>query len=97
MAAAARAAGRDPSEGRLLAVTKSVPAGAAADLCHLGTLDLGESRADELAAKHAHLARAGLAPRWHFVGHLQRNKARRVLRLADEIHSVDSAALWEIL
>jgi uncharacterized pyridoxal phosphate-containing UPF0001 family protein len=35
--------------------------------------------------------------RWHFVGHLQRNKARRVLSRADVIHSVDSEALWRTL
>jgi pyridoxal phosphate enzyme (YggS family) len=97
IAAACRAAGRDPSEVRLVAITKSVPAELAAELVALGHADLGENRADALAAKHAALAARALAPRWHFVGHLQRNKARRVLELADEIHSVDSPALWETL
>jgi pyridoxal phosphate enzyme (YggS family) len=95
MAAAARDAGRDPAAVELVAVTKSVPAATAAALVALGVLDLGESRLQDLEAK----ARAlGPAPiRWHFVGHVQRNKARRVLRLAHAIHSVDSRALWEAL
>ncbi len=94
---AASSAGRDPAEVRLVGVTKGASPEAAALLCSLGTDELGESRADELERKHAWFAARGLRARWHFLGHLQRNKAARVLALADEIHSVDSLRLLETL
>jgi len=97
VAAACRAANRDPAHVRVVAVTKSVRPERAAELFRLGCEELGESRADALEAKVQHFRAQGLAPRWHFIGHLQRNKARRVLRLADEIHSVHSAELLETL
>jgi len=97
IARSARAAGRDPSGVRLVGVTKEVAPPWAAELFRLGTADLGENRADGLEEKRRWLDEHGLAPRWHFIGHLQRNKARRVLELADEIHSVDSVRLWEAL
>jgi pyridoxal phosphate enzyme (YggS family) len=95
--AAAVRAGRDPARVRLVAVTKSVDAGVAAELCRLGATDLGENRAADLEAKAAALSAAGLAPRWHFVGHLQRNKARAPARIAALVHSVDSVRLLEAL
>ena len=97
IARAAAAAGRDPSSIELVAVTKSVEPALAAALFELGTQALGENRADELETKARALREQGLAPRWHFVGHLQRNKARRVLAVADAIHSVDSGRLLETL
>lgn len=93
VAAACRGAGRDPGEVRVVAVTKGVSPSLAAALVRAGEADLGENRLAELEPKRSALALQGLSPRWHFVGHLQRNKARRVVRLADEIHSVDSLAL----
>jgi pyridoxal phosphate enzyme (YggS family) len=92
---AARAAGRSESEIELVAVTKSVDVSLAAALVRAGQADLGESRADDLAAKAAGLRREGLAARWHFVGHLQRNKAARVVPLCDVLHSIDSLRLLE--
>jgi len=97
IATAARAAGRDPSEVQLVAVTKAVSADTAAELHELGCSDLGENRASALEEKHAAFLKSGRIARWHYVGHLQRNKARRVLRIAHVIHSVDSLALWETL
>jgi len=97
IARAARAAGRDPSEVELVAVTKAVDLPLARALFDLGCTDLGENRADELVAKEAALRAERREPRWHFVGHLQRNKARKVLRLAHAIHSVDSLELLETL
>lgn len=94
---AERAAGRPPGSVQLVAVTKSVGPELAGLLAALGTRDLGESRLAELERKHAWLAARGQGPRWHFLGHLQRNKARRVLALADAIHSVDSLALLETI
>jgi pyridoxal phosphate enzyme (YggS family) len=95
IAAAARDAGREAGSVELVAVTKSVRAPGAAALFELGVLDLGESRLQELEAKARDLRAGGV--RWHFVGHLQRNKARAVLRLAHTIHAVDSQALWAAL
>lgn len=95
--AACRAAGRPPAAVRVVAVTKSVGPEVAAALVRAGEGELGESRVDELERKAARLAALGLAPRWHLVGHLQRNKARRAVRVADEIHSVDSLELLESL
>jgi hypothetical protein len=97
MALAARAAGRNPAEVQLVAVTKAVSPDLTAELFELGCHDLGENRASALEAKHAAFLAAGRIARWHFVGHLQRNKARRVLRVAHAIHSVDSHELWEAL
>ena len=97
LAQAAARAGRDPGAVTLVAVTKSATPAAAAELASLGALDLGESRVQPLAEKAAALAAAGLAPRWHFLGHVQRNKARRVVELAHTIHSLDSLALLETL
>lgn len=97
IAAAARSAGRDPAEVELVAVTKEVGSPLAQALFDLGCTDLGESRADELLAKHAVFLAGGRVARWHFLGHLQRNKARRVLRVAHAIHSVDSAELLDAL
>jgi len=95
--AAAARAGRAAGEVALLAVTKEVGPEVAAALAALGQADLGESRADELERKATALRARGLAPRWHFVGHLQRNKARRVVRVADEVHSVDDPELLAAL
>jgi pyridoxal phosphate enzyme (YggS family) len=97
IAAAARAAGRDPAEVELVAVTKSVAPALALRLHELGQTDLAENRASDLEEKHAAFLAAGRSARWHFVGHLQRNKARRVVRIAHALHSVDSVALWEAL
>jgi uncharacterized pyridoxal phosphate-containing UPF0001 family protein len=79
---AARRAGRRREEIALVAVTKAVEPELAAQLVRLGQLDLGENRADELERKERALRAAGLAPRWHFIGHLQKNKVRRVVALA---------------
>src|SRR5918998_1945529 len=93
--AAARAAGRDPSSVRLLAVSKTWPADAVRALAALGQADFGENRAQELAAKAAELA--DLPLRWHFIGQLQRNKAAAVARLDAVVHSVDRPALVGLL
>jgi len=61
-----------------------------------GLRDLGESRVQEAEGKIAAVGDAG-AVRWHLVGHLQTNKARRAVQLFDEIHSVDSERLVDEL
>jgi pyridoxal phosphate enzyme (YggS family) len=96
-----QARGRSPHPGnaRLLAITKRNSAALAHELFELGVCDLGENRLESFEHKRAWFAQH--APdaevRWHFIGHLQRNKARKVVALADEIHSVDSLRLLETL
>jgi pyridoxal phosphate enzyme (YggS family) len=93
--AAARAAGRDPSAVRLLAISKTFPAADVRALTGAGQWDFGENRAQELLAKAGELA--DLPVRWHFVGQLQRNKAAAVARLGAVVHSVDRLRLAEVL
>ncbi len=95
IADAALRAGRDPRAIELVAVTKAVSAERAAEIFALGVGDLGENRADDLCAKHAHFESRGLSARWHFIGHLQTNKARRVVECAHAIHSIDSRRLLD--
>jgi hypothetical protein len=102
IASACRDAGRDPGEVRLVVVTKTYPASDVLHLVDLGVTDVGENRDQEAAPKAAQvaaaLASAGAAPpRWHFVGRLQRNKCRSVVRYADLVHSVDSVRLAHAL
>ncbi|GAA1792227.1 YggS family pyridoxal phosphate-dependent enzyme [Planosporangium flavigriseum] len=93
IAAACVEAGRDPAEVTLIAVTKTYPAADVRRLVELGVHDIGENKDQEAAPKAAELAAAGAAVRWHFVGQLQRNKAKSVVRYADLLHSVDSSTL----
>ena len=95
VAAACEAAGRDRAGITLVAVTKTYPAADVRRLADLGVLDIGENRDQEAAPKAAELT--GLPVRWHFVGQLQRNKARSVVRYADLVHSVDGEPLAEAL
>ena len=95
IAAAARAAGRDPAEVRLLAVSKTWPAADVAALAALGQREFAENRVQELVGKVAELAATPDVPdlRWHLVGQLQRNKAATVARLGVVVHSVDRLPL----
>ena len=90
--AACEAAGRSSGEVRLVAVSKTRPASDVALLHELGVRDVGESKDQEAAAKAAELAHLpGL--RWHFVGQVQRNKARSIASYASVVHSLDREAL----
>ncbi|WP_433312239.1 YggS family pyridoxal phosphate-dependent enzyme [Micromonospora chersina] len=93
IADACAAAGRDRGEVTLVAVTKTYPAADVVALAGLGVTDVGENRDQEAAPKAAEVAGAGATPRWHFIGQLQRNKARSVVRYADVVQSVDSVRL----
>ncbi|GAB3223412.1 YggS family pyridoxal phosphate-dependent enzyme [Glycomyces halotolerans] len=95
--AACAEAGREPESVRLIVVTKTFPASDAAALVEAGQADLGENRDQEAAPKAAALAEAGFDARWHFVGQLQRNKARSVAEYAHWVHSVDRARLVDAL
>jgi pyridoxal phosphate enzyme (YggS family) len=96
---ACAAAGRRPEDLTLIAVTKFFPVTDAIALARCGVTDLGENRDQEAAAKAA--AFAEQAPdavvRWHFIGRLQTNKARSVVRYADLVHSVDRPELADAL
>lgn len=91
------AAGRDPRAVDLLPVTKSVGTDEAAALWAAGARAFGENRVDEVERKAADFAARGLDARWHFIGNLQRNKARRVALVCDVVHSVSSPRLLETL
>lgn len=99
IAAACSAAGRDPSEVRLLTITKTFPAADVALLADLGLSGFGEARDQEAVPKVEELAglRPGSAPRWEMVGRLQRNKAPSVARWAYAVQSVDSPRLADAL
>lgn len=97
VAAACRSAGRDPGDIRLVGVTKYVSAESTRMLLEAGCLDLAESRPQSLWAKATSLADHDPAPRWHLIGHLQRNKLRRTLPLVSLLHSLDSLRLIEAI
>jgi pyridoxal phosphate enzyme (YggS family) len=93
IARACAAAGRPPDEVALVAVTKTYPASDVVLLAGLGVTDVGESRDQEAAPKADEARAAGATPRWHFIGRLQRNKAKSVIAYADVVESVDSVRL----
>jgi pyridoxal phosphate enzyme (YggS family) len=99
IAAACAAAGRDPTQVRLLPVTKTFPARDVVLLAGLGLLDVAEARDSEAAAKVAEVIalRPAVGMRWHMVGRVQRNKSRSVAQWAVQVQSVDSPRLVEAL
>jgi pyridoxal phosphate enzyme (YggS family) len=92
MRAAADRSGRRIEDVRLVAVTKGVDPERIREALALGIVDLGENRIQEALPK---IAALGPAPRWHLVGHLQRNKVGRAIEVFALIHSVDSVRLAE--
>jgi pyridoxal phosphate enzyme (YggS family) len=101
---ACRRSGRDPADVRLVAVTKYVELDTIRALLDAGVWDLGENRVQQLTSRATALGAAsqGLfapdpavhaTPRWHMIGHLQRNKVKAVLRHTRVLHSLDSARL----
>jgi pyridoxal phosphate enzyme (YggS family) len=88
----ARACGRDPKSIALVAVSKTRPASMVRAAYACGQRDFGENYVQELVAKADELADLREL-RWHAIGHVQRNKAKDVARVAQAIHSVDSAKL----
>ena len=91
IASASEAAGRGADLPQLIVVTKFHPAADVARLASLGITDVGENRDQESAEKAAELS--DLALRWHFIGQLQTNKAKSVVRYAAAVHSVDRPQL----
>ena len=93
--AAANRCKRSTDEITLVAVTKTHPTETLQRAVNLGIKELGENRVQEAENKIVELGRD--RARWHLIGHLQANKARRAVKLFDVIHSVDSAALAQRL
>jgi pyridoxal phosphate enzyme (YggS family) len=93
--AAARAAGRDPASVRLVAVSKTFPVEAIREAYAAGQRDFGENRVQEALQKMS--GSADLSIRWHLLGHLQTNKARKAGPAFSMIQSVDSVELIQKL
>jgi hypothetical protein len=93
---ACAAAGRDPGEVELVAVTKFFPASDVDLLVDLGVRHIGENRHQEAAAKMLEVRRRGDLT-LHFIGQLQTNKAGAVARYADVVQSVDRPRLADAL
>jgi pyridoxal phosphate enzyme (YggS family) len=97
--------GRSPEQVSILPVTKTVELGEIKHLLDLGLVDLAESRVQQLVQRAEELSgyfqrrRNGVVVpvRWHMVGHLQRNKVKAVLEVAQSVHSLDSLRLAEDL
>lgn len=92
MAVAAMGAGRDPSRVKLVAVSKTKTAEAVREAYAAGQRAFGENYAQELATK-AEALRDLEGIEWHFIGHLQTNKAKIAARYAHVVHTIDSGAL----
>jgi len=93
MAEAAARAGRDPGEVTLLGVSKTFPVGMIKVYAQAGLPDFGESYIQEARDKAAELDGFKPEPRWHFIGHLQTNKAKYAAPLFSVIHSLDDLGL----
>jgi len=90
--AACLRAGRDPGAVSIVAVSKRHPAAAIEEVAAAGATEVGENYAQELVAKQAEVR---AAVHWHFIGRLQRNKARMIAGKVALIHAVDSVELAE--
>jgi pyridoxal phosphate enzyme (YggS family) len=88
---AATASGRDPESVRLVAVSKTVPSQRVREAIDAGVTILGENYIQEARKKIGALDSCPVS--WHFIGHLQSNKAKFAVKLFDLIHSVDSLKL----
>jgi pyridoxal phosphate enzyme (YggS family) len=89
--AAATRCGRSSQEVALIAISKTHPPHLIQKLIELGATDLGENRVQEAEEKIPQIGQTNA--RWHLVGHLQANKARRAVALFDVIHSLDAIDL----
>lgn len=87
----AKRAGRSPDEVILIAVSKTFPAEAIRIAYELGLRNFGENRAQEAREKNEILKDLDIV--WHFIGRLQRNKVKYVVKFSKLIHSVDSLEL----
>src|SRR5882762_11262645 len=95
IAEAALRVNRKPQDITLVAVSKTHSAETIRQAIAAAVSDLGENRVQEAESKILEVGRN--AARWHLIGHLQSNKARRAVELFDVIHSLDSVALAQRL
>lgn len=95
IAHAARGAGRDPNDIRLVTVTKTQPLECLQQIIEAGSTHIGENYIQEAREKIDRLAHSPV--QWHLIGHLQTNKAKHAVRMFDLIHTVDSQKLAEEL
>ena len=79
---------------KLVAVSKTIPEEIILDLYHLGHLDFGENKVQELVRKYENLPKD---IKWHMIGHLQKNKVKYIAAFVQMIHSVDSFELLEVI
>ena len=84
--------GRDPAAITLVGVTKTIAPEVIQQAIKLGLADIGQNRVQEAEVKKRILG-ASSCLRWHLIGHLQKNKAKRAVELFDVVHSVDSREL----
>ncbi len=87
---AAKVSGRDPGEITLVVVTKTRSVEEIQEAIACGATDIGENYVQEAIEKFEQI---GNVPKWHMIGHLQRNKARQAVKFFDCIHSVDNEEL----
>ena len=91
MAKAAEHCGRSPDEIKLVAVSKTKPVESIQQALDAGLKRFGENYIQEARDKYDRLSASSI--QWHFIGHLQSNKAKYAVRMFDLIHSVDSEKL----
>ncbi|MDW8224618.1 MAG: YggS family pyridoxal phosphate-dependent enzyme [Bacteroidota bacterium] len=95
VAEAARRAGRDPAEIRIVAVSKGHPPELVELAVQAGIRCFGENYAQEMHRKANHLRQRGYEVEWHFIGHVQTNKVKLIAPIAALIHGVDSQHVAE--
>ena len=88
-------AGREPGEITLIAVSKTKPASMVVEAFEAGQTVFGENKVQEMCEKNEQLSDLPLS--WHLIGHLQSNKAKKAVAVADMIHSVDSVSLAQTI
>jgi pyridoxal phosphate enzyme (YggS family) len=94
ISASAKKSGRDPSEIKLIGVTKTVCTTRINELLAAGVTDIGENRVQDFLPKYEFFSEKEMRPaEWHFIGHLQRNKVKFIVDKVNLIHSVDSLPL----
>jgi len=91
IASACGRAGRSVDDIRIVVVTKTQPPEVVNEAIGLGYMDIGENRVQEYLEKHDAL----LPHRFHMIGHVQRNKVRRIVGVTELVHSVDSIKVAE--
>lgn len=99
ISSAAIRSGRSPFDVQLIAVTKTVTVERIREAIELGLRDFGENRVQEAKEKISNLKSkiSNENIRWHFIGHLQKNKVKTAVQLFDLIHSLDSSELANLI